>query len=170
MTTRQETMKFKIDNRKIFAILGLGFIMALCCLFSFWKLDNETRLVFSVFSGFAGLLFILIGLLIRSRYYLTNDYLILTNILRIGTKKILLSDIERTKSIYKEFPVTAHLNNPLWLLLWDKKFKRIIKLELFRKGKLIGKIDGHFLEDSEYEKLKRKLKRRKPAHNTRYIP
>lgn len=51
-------------------------------------------------------------------------------------------------------------------MLWDKKFKRITKLEIFGENKLLGRIDGHYLEDNEYARLRKKLKK----HSQRQAP
>ena len=140
-------------------MLALGLILILLSLVSYWKSENISRLIFSVFLVLGGVFFILVGLLSRSQFYLTVDSLILTNIIGVGKKKILFTDIEKTKFVSTEFPITAFLNNLLWLFLWDRKFKRITKLKIFSKGRLVGTVDGHFLENSEFEKLKRKLEK-----------
>jgi hypothetical protein len=157
-------MKLTTDYRKIRAVLIIGLALFLASVLTYLKLEGTGKAVWTWFFFVSGFLFIAIGLLVKSRFELTDTYLEVNNLLGLGRKRINLSDIRSTKSIDKEFPVTTYLNNPLWLILTDKKFKRIKKIRVFcNKGKLLT-IDGHLLLDSDYERLKKKLK--KPTFHT----
>ena len=94
--------------------------------------------------------------MIKSKFKLTDEYFELSSISGLLRKKIPLKEIRKVKFNAKELP--AHMNNPLMLILWDKKFKRTKLLELFNEKGQIAKIDGHFIDDKDFERLKRKLK------------
>ncbi|TJZ51821.1 hypothetical protein FAZ15_19940 [Sphingobacterium olei] len=152
-------MKLKTDYRKIKAILIIGVALCLCAVITYLKFEGIGKDFWTWFLFVLGFLFIAIGLLVRSEFTLTDTYLEVNNMLGWSRRRINLSDIQRTKTIDKQFPMTAYLNNPIWLILTDKKFKRIKKFKLFsNKGKLFT-IDGHLLIDSDYEHLKKKLKK-----------
>ena len=155
-------MKLNSDFRKIRAVLILGLGLFLASGLSYIKLEGTSMAVWTWFFSLSGLVFIAVGFLVRSRFELTDNYLELKNVLGFSKKRVYLSEIIRTKSINKGFPITAY-NNPLWFILTDKKFKRINKISLFGiKGKLLT-VDGHLLKEKDYELLKRKLK--KPTYN-----
>ncbi len=156
-------MKLKTDKRKLKAVIFIGLSLCAASILAASNLDNRSQLIWILFLLCSGLLFIGIGLFTKSRFILTNDYLEATDLLRLSRKRISLADITKVQSIHKDFPATAHVQNPLWLVLWDKKFKKIKQLKLYNREKKIFSIDGHLLEDKEYEWLKKKLK--KPVYN-----
>ena len=156
---------FKSDNRKLQVMLFLGAILIGLAALSYFKLDKNSKPVWTTFLSISAVLFILIPLLIRNKYLIVDNILISTNRLNLWPKKVRIDEINRIKTIDKPFPATAYLNNILWLFLTDKKFKRIKYIELYDNSKRIGKIDGHFLSDESYAKLKKKLKKGSPQQS-----
>ncbi|HEV7348347.1 hypothetical protein [Telluribacter sp.] len=156
-------MILQTDYRKLRVVILIGVALGVAAVITYLKLEGTGKAIWTWFFLVSSLLFISIGLLVKSRFKLTDTYLEASNILGLGRNKINLADVRSTKSIDKEFPVTSHLNNPLWLILRDKKFKRIKKLRLFGSKGILLTIDGHFLVDSDFEHLKKKLK--KPTYN-----
>ena len=154
---RKQKMKFKTDYRKLNATIFLGLILLSFAMVAFNKLDGSGKLVWTTFLLLSGGTFLAMGLFVKSKVRLTDELLEITNIAGLGTKRIHLKDIKRIKTIEKDLPVSAS-NNPLMLILWDKKFKRIKKLELSDDKGVISTIDGHFIEDKDFESLKKKLK------------
>lgn len=156
-------MGLKTDYRKIRAAIIIGCVLGVISVITYLKLEGTGKAVWTWFFLLSGLLTITIGLLVKSRFKLTDTYLEVNNVIGWGRKKINLSDVLSTKSIDKEFPVTFYLNNLLWVILREKKFKRNKKFKLFGNNGRLLTIDGHLLVDSDYEFLKKKLK--KPAYH-----
>jgi hypothetical protein len=150
-------MRLKTDYRKLNAIIFIGLVFGSLAILMLLKTDGNTRLVWTIFFGSAFFLYIAMGLLTKSQFHLTKDSLELTNLIGLGKKKLSLQDIDKVRTIDREFPHTAN-GNILWFFLWDKKFKRIKRIELYSGGKRIANIDGHFIDDKDYEILKRKLR------------
>ncbi len=136
-------MTLKTDYRKINAILTLGILLSLLAVLTYFKLDNNSQLIWTSFLLCSGLCFISIGILVKSRFKLNEDNIEITNLIGLGKKIILFSEIKRVQFIDKNLPITSNFNNPLLLILWNKKFKRIKHLILFSDHKKIFKIDGH---------------------------
>ncbi len=132
-------------------LFGLGIL-------SYFKLEGSSKTVWTSFLLTSAILFFLFTLLTRSKYLIIDKTLISTKRLNLWPKKVRLNEISRIRAIDKQFPVTSYQNNILWLFLRDKKFKRILTLELYSDSKRIAKIDGHMLTDESYKKLKKKLK------------
>lgn len=149
-------MEIKTDPRKLNAAFILGLLLWALSFLVYLEKDGTGKLIWTTFLIITGMIFIAVGLLIKSKFKLTNEYLELSSISGLLRKKILLKEIKKVRFKAKDLP--AHVNNPLMLILWDKKFKRTNLLELYNEKGQIAKIDGHLIDDKDFEKLKRKLK------------
>lgn len=149
-------MEIRTDPRKLNDTFILGLILWALSFLAYLKIEGAGRLIWTIFLIISGMVFIAIGFLIKSKFKLTDEYFELSSISGLLRKKIPLTEIKKVKFKAKELP--AHVNNPLMLILRDKKFKRTKLLELFNEKGQIAKIDGHFIDDKDFEKLKRKLK------------
>ena len=152
-------MTLKTDYRMIYAILALGIIFNLLAVLTYVRLDNESQLIMTSFLLCSGLIFISIGILVKSRFKLNEHNIEITNLIGLGKKIIFFSEVNRVQFIDKDLPVTSSYKNPLFLILWNKKFKRIKQLILFSDQEKIIKIDGRLIEDIDFEKLKKGLKK-----------
>jgi hypothetical protein len=106
-------------------------------------------------------LYIAIGLLTKSKYYLDGDSVVCSDLLGLVPKRIRLIDIERFNVIDKPFPATSYLNNILWLFLQDKRFKRIKQIKIQLRNQKKERIDGHFLTEDAFIDLVKRIKKAK---------
>ena len=94
---------------------------------------------------------------VSTKFLLLDDRLELRNLLGMLRATIPLTDIKRIKFIQEEY-LGSYVASPLYLFLWNKKFKRYKRLDLYGKDKLLTHIDGHYIEDRDFEILRKRLK------------
>lgn len=148
---------FKSDNRIFVAVLVLGLSLTFvgCVAVQHYK----TGLLVYVWL-FPGLIFLSLAFLKRELVVINDGYLIIRNRLNILPKRIMLKEITRVRAIEKELPILASRQNILFLILWNRKFKRIKNIEIFgAENSKIFTIDGRAIDNSDYVRLVRQIKK-----------
>ena len=151
---------FKPDNRRFNALICLGMVFIILAYVTSTATSAATRIVWTLFLGFFGIVFLALALLPRYKVQINENSVVINNRLNIFPKTILLNDVSKVKVIDKELPIGLYNNTILHLLLWNKKFNRYKQVQLLDlMGNKLFTIDGQLLENEDFKKLVKELKK-----------
>jgi hypothetical protein len=152
---------FKPDHRKSNALFVLGTCFSGL---SYLALGSEgifMKLYWVILCLSAGIICLSLSMLSRYVIHITQGILILSNRYRFLSKRIDLQEVKRVKVVNEEYPVGMYNNTLLHLLLWNRKFSRFKQIHLFDStGKKIFTIDGQAVENKDFDRLIKVLKRK----------